>query len=591
MYMMVSKIDLENGNKILKDLPHTNDLSFGIMYLSKEFKKLEHDLLPNLCTEKINPGINAFYFDRDRKNLYLYSFIWTENHKLFKERLQSLLQPGLESLFSLDESTSKFLNEFRRTLYENADGINRIFIYFVFNGDSEKANNSATLSSLREDLESKKYIIDSYFKKREISLTVDFVSNENKRIAKFKITDKSFRFEIEINNHLEKSNKNNHKLLLGFIKLHDLYLIYTKMGQRLFEKNIRSGLSPENNPNKSIRKSLKSIISGQEDPVNFTFFHNGITISSEHIEVIGNKLLLTEPRILNGAQTVTSVVKFIEENSTPSLQMEKNKIFQSIEVLGKVILPNQKIDHSDFIANVTINTNRQNPVEPWNLRASDLLQLEFSDKFKEDLGIYYERQENAFDSLTDDDLGEMGIAQNKSIQIKKLAQTYLSLQGELDKIHKLRDIFEDERKYYNTFKRKYLESSSETIVLLYKIQFRLGSIVKAVSESTGEKYYDVNSKSKNLIWSLLIQGLLNDPKLDIIQSNYGKSLVMEADFTEFLKTLGNRKLKPILLELYKSEKYQKQISEGKFAFLKNKTTYEHSMQLTQEKYGWTKKDL
>jgi hypothetical protein len=589
--MMVSKIDLENGNKILKDLPHTNDLSFGIMYLSKEFKKLEHDLLPNLCTEKINPGINAFYFDRDRKNLYLYSFIWSENHKLFKERIQTLLQPGLESLFSIDESSSKFLNEFRRTLYENADGINRIFIYFVFNGDSEKANNSATLSSLREDLESKKYIIDSYFKKREISLTVDFVSNENKRIAKFKITDKSFRFEIEINNHLEKSNKNNHRLLLGFIKLHDLYLIYTKMGQRLFEKNIRSGLSPENNPNKSIRKSLKSIILGQEDPVNFTFFHNGITISSEHIEVIGNKLLLTEPRILNGAQTVTSVVKFIEENSTPSLQMEKNKIFQSIEVLGKVILPNQKIDHSDFIANVTINTNRQNPVEPWNLRASDLLQLEFSDKFKEDLGIYYERQENAFDSLTDDDLGEMGIAQNKSIQIKKLAQTYLSLQGELDKIHKLRDIFEDERKYYNTFKRKYLESSSETIVLLYKIQFRLGSIVKAVSESTGEKYYDVNSKSKNLIWSLLIQGLLNDPKIDIIQSNYGKSLVMEADFTEFLKTLGNRKLKPILLEIYKSEKYQKQISEGKFTFLKNKTTYEHSMQLTQEKYGWSKKDL
>jgi hypothetical protein len=363
------------------------------------------------------------------------------------------------------------------------------------------------------------------------------------------------------------------------------------MGQRLFEKNIRSGLSPDNNPNKSIRKSLKSIIAGQEDPVNFTFFHNGITISSEHMEVNGNKLLLTEPRILNGAQTVTSVVKFIEENSTPSLQMEKNKIFQSIEVLGKVILPNQKIDHSDFIASVTINTNRQNPVEPWNLRASDLLQLEFSDKFKDDLGIYYERQENAFDSLTDDDLGEMGIAQNKSIQIKKLAQTYLSLQGELDKIHKLRDIFEDEKKYYNTFKRKYLESSSETIVLLYKIQFRLGSIVKAVSESTGEKYYDVNSKSKNLIWSLLIQGLLNDPKLEIIQSNYGKSLVMEADFTELLKTLGNKKLKPILLEIYKSEKYQKQISEGKFTFLKNKTTYDHSMQLTQEKYGWSKKDL
>ena len=98
------------------------------------------------------------------------------------------------------------------------------------------------------------------------------------------------------------------------------------MGQRLFEKNIRSGLSPENSPNKSIRKSLKNIIAGQEDPVNFTFNHNGVTISAEHMEVSGNKLTLTEPRILNGAQTVTSIVKFVEENSTPKIQIESNKI-------------------------------------------------------------------------------------------------------------------------------------------------------------------------------------------------------------------------------------------------------------------------
>ena len=90
---------------------------------------------------------------------------------------------------------------------------------------------------------------------------------------------------------------------------------------------------------------------------------------------------------------------------------------------------------------------------------------------------------------------------------------------------------------------------------------------------------------------MLIQGLLNDNKIENIQYNYGKNLVIEADFNEILKNIGLKKIKPILLDLYKSEKYQKQISEGKFTFLKNKTTYEHSMQLTQEKYGWSKKDL
>jgi hypothetical protein len=58
----------------------------------------------------------------------------------------------------------------------------------------------------------------------------------------------------------------------------------------------------------------------------------------------------------------------------------------------------------DFVTRVTINNNRQNPVEPWNLRANDTIQLELQDKFADELKLYYERQENAFDQLSVDDL-------------------------------------------------------------------------------------------------------------------------------------------------------------------------------------------
>jgi hypothetical protein len=61
---------------------------------------------------------------------------------------------------------------------------------------------------------------------------------------------------------------------------------------------------------------------------------------------------------------------------------------------------------------VTVNNNRQNPVEPWNLRANDLIQLELQDKFRADLQMYYERQENAFDQLSADDLSEYGITED-----------------------------------------------------------------------------------------------------------------------------------------------------------------------------------
>jgi hypothetical protein len=79
-----------------------------------------------------------------------------------------------------------------------------------------------------------------------------------------------------------------------------------------------------------------------------------------------------------------------------------------------------------FITAVTINTNRQNPVEPANLRASDQIQLELQDKFRDELnGLLYERQESLFASLSEQEMTELGFdpGQSRAIEIKRLAKT------------------------------------------------------------------------------------------------------------------------------------------------------------------------
>src|SRR5690606_27801838 len=144
-------------------------------------------------------------------------------------------------------------------------------------------------------------------------------------------------------------------------------------------------------------------------------------------------------------------------------------LLDRIKVLGKVICAAE----DDFVSNVTICNNRQNPVEPWNLRANDLIQLEFQDKFRNELGLYYERQEGAFDYLSEDDLDELGIeSASKALQIKKLAQTFLAVQGEIDKMSRLRQIFENETVYKNTFRHSYLKADAQKIILAYKAQLR-----------------------------------------------------------------------------------------------------------------------
>ncbi|MCB1142301.1 MAG: AIPR family protein [Leptospiraceae bacterium] len=587
---MISKEEIEKQSHELKKLGGNENQGFGYLYL-KQMHNLSHDeILDRLNFEKKSKGINGFHYDKNRKNLYLYSFHYSENIKLLKDPIQVVTTFEIELLFSSNSATNSFFSEIKAVVQENFETIDRIYIYFINDGDTGKLQKSETLASLREELESKKFFIDNYFSPRKIHLSIDFISNKSKR-RQFSGTEKSYTFELEFNNYLEKSNQSDHKLLLGFLKLSELHKIYLNMGNRLFEKNIRAGLSPENGPNRSIRKSLKNILGGTEDPVDFSFNHNGITMSAQNIEYKDGKIRVSEPRILNGAQTITSTARYFEENTNSKNSPESNPKFKSIEILGKIILPNMTKDPSNFIANVTINTNRQNPVEPWNLRASDLIQLEFSDKIRNELGIYYERQENSFESLTLDDYEELGIEQNKSIQIKKLAQTFLAVQGEVDKINKLREIFEEEKKYQNTFKRKYLNSSSQSILLLYKVQFRLGVILKSIIENSPEKYSDLINKSKNLIWCLISQAILNDSQFLKNQEIFGNQMAIEVDFNEYLKSLGAKKIKNILSEIWKEEKFQKSIQENKYSFLKSKAIYDFCMTHAIEKFNWQKIDL
>src|SRR5262249_16482736 len=153
----------------------------------------------------------------------------------------------------------------------------------------------------------------------------------------------------------------------------------------------------------------------------FSFNHNGITMFAEKLEHLNGMFKLTEPRLLNGAQTVTTLEGFLLKNKDSPRFEEGRQRLESIKVLCKIITNASQ----EFVSGVTINNNRQNPIEPWNLRANDLVQLELEDKFRSDLGIFYERQEKSFEQFNYDELEEAGIKEMKAIQMLKLAQTFL----------------------------------------------------------------------------------------------------------------------------------------------------------------------
>ncbi|MDP2886322.1 MAG: AIPR family protein [Ignavibacteria bacterium] len=374
---------------------------------------------------------------------------------------------------------------------------------------------------------------------------------------------------------------------MGFVPLVGIQAMYKDMGQRFFERNIRAALPESEAVNRALSKSFRRIvIEGNDDPSVFSFNHNGVTFAAERFEKEDGMYRVTEPRLLNGAQTVTTFARFLKENDDhPKLRENKDRL-REIKVLCKIIIDAEQA----FVTMVTVNNNRQNPVEPWNLRANDFVQLELQDKFRDDLRIYYERQEKAFEGLSDEELDEFGIQERTPITLLKLTQTFLVVEGEIDKISSIRRVFEDDKLYAGVFSASKLKADSRKIVLCYKIQFRLRKLLNEILEK-GPSKYGYMSRARYLLWSLLAQGVLNDDKVEKYLEEFGRDMTIPANLTEYLSRLATTRARFIIADLVSEKANAEKIAEGKFGFLRSNAAYHRCMEIAYKRWRWVEKKL
>jgi hypothetical protein len=375
---------------------------------------------------------------------------------------------------------------------------------------------------------------------------------------------------------------------LGFVRLVDLHRMHRDLGPHFFDCNIRYGLGEAEFVNRAISGALrKIIIEGIEQASVFAFDHNGITLFAERVEHNDGQCRLTAPRLLNGAQTVTTLAGFLEKNKdSPKLKNGQDAL-NSISVLCKIITDaDQK-----FVTRVTINNNRQNPVEAWNLHANDMIQLELQDKFRSDVGIFYERQENAFAQLGIEDLEDYGIQEdNKAIQMLKLTQTFLLTDGLISRLSELSRVFEDERVYEQVFRRSRLKADSRHVVLCYKILFRLRKLSNEIEQKGQNKYWFI-SRSRYLLWALICQGLLNHDDMEELAENHGNTMSIPADYTETLSWLATARVRMLLADLMKDKDYEDKVTQGNLSFLRTDRAFEKCMDLAHRKWRWVHKKL
>lgn len=141
-------------------------------------------------------------------------------------------------------------------------------------------------------------------------------------------------------------------------KIIELHSNATEAGSNLFHRNIR-GFLKKKYLSDGITKTLN------EEPRNFYYYHNGLTLVVKSITIDGpHSFTVLDPQVINGAQTINSVSSSIRENKIKPTNLKKAYI------LCKIYVAN-----ADETEKMCETSNTQVKVEPSDLRANDEIQI------------------------------------------------------------------------------------------------------------------------------------------------------------------------------------------------------------------------
>jgi hypothetical protein len=209
---------------------------------------------------------------------------------------------------------------------------------------------------------------------------------------------------IQINIPLSSKDAKGDKLLLGAVKLKDLYkFMKTYRDQtgdldRLYEKNVRRFLGTRRKVNAAIKKTL------EQEPENFGLFNNGVTIVVQEFSQIPKhkSFKLTEPYVVNGCQTTKTIwdvlFKKLESGGTgssPALDIWKDKLEQGV-VIVKIVKVGS--EGEDLLTRITRYTNSQNAVSEKDFLALTQDFRTWAKQMADTYNIFLEIQRGGWDS-------------------------------------------------------------------------------------------------------------------------------------------------------------------------------------------------
>ena len=166
------------------------------------------------------------------------------------------------------------------------------------------------------------------------------------------------------------------------------YEAFEKHKMSLFDLNVRYYLE-KSHVNKEIIKTLQE----EKGQKQFHLLNNGVTIACTGWEFSKSKIILHNPQIINGCQTVISLHRaYTQMGEDRKRKSFKDKCYVPV----RIILTQDDI----LLSEIVTASNNQNKMSPRNLRSNSRFQRLIQRKFNQlPFKWFYDRKDGEFDSL------------------------------------------------------------------------------------------------------------------------------------------------------------------------------------------------
>ncbi|MDY6073455.1 MAG: AIPR family protein [Eubacteriales bacterium] len=345
--------NVENINK--------DEWSFNFWVLDKLFS-IDEDVIEENIIDYDDKGIDCFVWHEDLHDLYLIqNKYYSDSTTLSNSYIQNdFLTRAIGALEKGTYTRSKTLQDIYNKFHLEDDFSIHFYLYVTNNISKSKVVTDG-IASFNEKYASKHFDA-KIFSLDEIE---ELYYNEPLK------DKKSFKYTIKTINKGTILNVDNsaYKMTLALdakyvlapvTVIHEMYKQAEKQKYPLFDENIREYLGSTGAVNKKIVATLKD----RDDRKNFFFYNNGITMivsdmSSDKMAGTMREFEVSNPQIVNGCQTVSTIHETL--SSLPEATLEKE--FENTYVMVKILkIPSNDDSLKELYRNIVTYNNSQNSI-------------------------------------------------------------------------------------------------------------------------------------------------------------------------------------------------------------------------------------